>query len=270
MARDRKWTLDTIPWRDMRRERLARSDELFYMVASASFIEVTSDIYTGNLLRHFADDEEVSGWLTDAWEPEELQHGAALREYVQRVWPDFDWHAHYAAFRADYTQLCKPETLFPEHSLEMVSRCVVEMGTSCFYAALHRVTDEPVLAAITRHIYEDEVGHYKHFYRYFRRHREREHTTRSQVAGALWRRLRMIDDEDAFVSFKHVHAWRHPERAYDRAVCKESIKRCRRLVNRYFPHHMSVAMLLKPLDIPRPALRIAMPMMEGVTRLAMH
>src|SRR5262249_40663244 len=152
--------------------------EHFFLAATASFIEITSDIYTGNLVRHFADDEEVSGWLANHWEPEELQHGAALREYVRRVWPDFDWDHHYAAFKSEYTQLCKPEQLLPERTLEMASRCVVEMGTSCYYTSLHHASNEPVLAAITRNIYEDEIGHYKYFYRYFRRYRERERTSR--------------------------------------------------------------------------------------------
>lgn len=270
MPHKRKWTLDSIPWKDIQKEQIAGSDTLFYMVATASFIEVTSDIYTGNLVRHFADDSEVSAWLADRWEPEELQHGRALKRYVNEVWPDFDWETHYAAFKTEYTQLCKPEMLLPERSLEMASRCVVEMGTSCYYTALHHSVTEPVLARITRHIYEDEIGHYKYFYRYFRRYRERENTSRVQVAGALWSRLKTIDDEDTYISVKHVHAWRHPDRPYDRAVYRKVIGGCRRVANRHFPHHLSANMLLKPLDIPAPALRLAMPVVEGVSRLALR
>jgi hypothetical protein len=270
MQQHRKWTLDTIPWDDFRRERVAGSDELFYMVATASFIEITSDFYTGNLINHFAGDEEVSTWLAHHWEPEELQHGTVLREYVRRAWPDFDWQKHYAAFKAEYTRLCPPEALLPERSLEMAARCVVEMGTSCYYSALHHASDEPVLKAITRNIYRDEIGHYKYFYRYFRRYREREHISRVQVASTLWRRLRVIDDEDTYISLKHAYDWRHPGQPYDRNVYKTLIGRCRQLAKGHFPHHLSAGMLLKPLDIPRPAMRVAMPLMEGMTRLAMR
>jgi hypothetical protein len=270
MQQHRKWTLDTIPWRDIRRERVADSDELFYMVATASFIEITSDFYTRNLVEHFAGDDEVSSWLANQWEPEELQHGAALREYVHRAWPDFDWQKHYDAFQAEYTRTCPPETLLPERSLEMASRCVVEMGTSCYYTALHHASEEPVLRMITQNIYQDEVGHYKYFYRYFRRYRESERTSRAQVAATLWRRLKIIDHEDTYISLKHVYGWRRPGQAYDRSVYKREIGRCRQVAKQYFPHHLSAGMLLKPLDIPRPAMRVAMPVLQSVTRLAMR
>lgn len=264
-----RWGLDQIPWHELQRDLIADSDDLFYMVATASFIEVTSDVYTGNLVRFFEGDEEVSHWLETGWEPEELQHGAALRAYVQRVWPDFDWFRHYAAFKEEYTQLCKPEMLMATRGLEMAARCVVEMGTSCYYTALRHASPEPVLAWIARNIYEDEVRHYKHFYRYFRRYREREGVGRTQVLGAIWHRLRTIDDEDTYVSLKHVHGWRTAGQPYNRAVYKDVIRRIRRIANGHFPHHLSAGMLLKPLDIPPPALRVAMPVVAGMSRLAM-
>jgi len=46
MSNKPHWTLDSIPWNELRRERVAHSEELFYMVAGASFIETTSDLYT--------------------------------------------------------------------------------------------------------------------------------------------------------------------------------------------------------------------------------
>ncbi|MDR3419614.1 MAG: ferritin-like domain-containing protein [Nevskia sp.] len=269
MAQERHWTLGDIPWHEIRPEHIAGSDELFYMVATASFIETTSDLYTRNLVRHFAGDPEVSHWLEHGWEPEELQHGAALREYVRHAWPDFDWQAQYAAFLADYGRTCKPENLLPERSLEMVSRCVVEMGTSCYYTALHHASNEPVLAQLTRHIYEDEVGHYKHFYKYYQFYREQENVSRKQVLGALWHRLKMIEDEDTYIALRHVYAWHRPGKRYDKAVYRKVVKRCRKLVSRYFPHHMSARMLLKPLEMTPVAQRVVEPVVEGMTKLVM-
>ena len=37
----------------------------------------------------------------------------------------------------------------------------------------------------------------------------------------------------------------------------------------HFPHRLSAAMLLKPLDIPPRTLRVALPVVEGMTRLAL-
>ena len=261
------WTLDSIPWHELRRERVADSEELFYMVAGASFIETTSDLYTRNLVQHFADNAEVSEWLEQGWEPEELQHGRALREYVRHAWPEFDWEAQYANFFADYSALCKPEMLLPERSLELVSRCVVEMGTASYYTALHHASDEPVLAQLAKHIFEDEVGHYKYFYKYFRQYRDIENTSRTQVLGALWHRLKVIEDEDSYIAVKHVHSTRHPGQPYDKAVYKESMGRIRKLAGKHIPHRMSVNMLLKPLDMAPLARRVLQPMMEGMARL---
>jgi hypothetical protein len=49
-------------------------------------------------------DDEVTAWLSQEWEPEELRHGAALRRYVETAWPEFDWNAAYRAFFAEYSR----------------------------------------------------------------------------------------------------------------------------------------------------------------------
>jgi hypothetical protein len=267
MTQSQHWTIDSIAWSSLQRERVADSEELFYMVTAASLIEATTDLYTRNLVQHFAGDAEVADWLEHGWEPEELQHGRALREYVRHAWPALDWERLYAAFLDEYSQACKPELLLPERSLELVSRCVVEMGTSSYYTALHHASDEPVLRQLTRHIYEDEVGHYKHFYKYFVRYREIENTTRTQVLGALWHRLKMIEDEDSTIALRHVYAARHPGRRYDRRVYRAVLKRCRKLAGQYIPHEMSVKMLLKPLDMAPAAQKVVEPVVTGMARL---
>ena len=267
MTDKQHWTLDSIAWGELRRELIVNSEELFYMVAGASFIETTSDLYTRNLVRHFSGNEEVREWLEQSWEPEELQHGRALREYVRHAWPEFDWDGQYARFFADYSALCKPEMLLPERSLELASRCVVEMGTASYYTALHHASTEPVLAQLAKHIFEDEVGHYKYFYKYFRHYRDLENTSRTQVLGALWHRLKVIEDEDSYIALKHVHATRHPDQPYDKAVYKEIMGRIRKLAGKHIPHRMSVNMLLTPLDMAPMARRVVQPVMESVARL---
>lgn len=262
-----RWSLDSIPWGDLRRERVADNEELFYLVATASFIETTTDLYTSNLIEHFSSNEVVRDWLQHGWEPEELTHGRALREYTLRAWPDFDWDTQYAQFFADYSQVCKPETLLAKRGLEAVSRCVVEMGTVCFYTALHHACNEPVLAQITRHIYEDEVRHYKHFYRYFRDYRETENLGRTRVLGALWHRLRMIEVEDTYLSVKHVHSALHPGEPYTKAVYKDVITRCRKFAGHHFPHEMAANMLLKPLDMGGVGRWVLRPMVQGAAKL---
>ena len=77
--------------------------------------------------------DEIVEWLESRWEREELQHGAALKRYVQTAWPDFDWEAAYKLFFAEYSQCCTVEQLAGTRALEMAARCVVETGTATFY-----------------------------------------------------------------------------------------------------------------------------------------
>ena len=150
-------------------------------MASASFIEITSDLYTQNLVEFFRHDAEIAEWLAHRWEKEELQHGVALKKYVQTAWPEIDWEAAYAAFGVDYGAICTVEALAGTKALEMVARCVVETGTASFYRMLSDLSPDPVLRRLAAEISSDEVRHYKHFHRYFRRYRQLERPSRFAV-----------------------------------------------------------------------------------------
>ncbi len=260
-----RWTLDDIAWHQIRRDAVARSQGLFYLVASASLMESATDLYTANLVDYFADDDEVTSWLEDYWLPEELQHGRALRRYVEAVWPQFGWEAANRRFVEEFKPFCDI-ALEPARGLEMASRCVVETGTASYYMTLSRISPDPVLARLTRLIAEDEVRHYKHFYRYFRRYRRDEGLGRAAIAPGLWRRLRMTGGQDSFIVLKHVHAARYPEAPFDVRVYRDIRRQCRDLSSAHFPHEMSVRMLLKPLALGRRSQRLAVPILTALAR----
>ena len=69
----------------------------------------------------------------------------------------------------------------------LAARCVVETGTATYYRALEQATDEPVLRDLTRRIANDEVRHYKHFFRHFNALADRERLGRTRVLAALAR-----------------------------------------------------------------------------------
>jgi rubrerythrin len=264
-AARRHWSLDDIPWPAIRHDAVAQNEVLFYMVAAASLMESATDLYTQNLIAFFADDDEIAAWLEQYWLPEELQHGRALRRYVEAAWPDFPWPAVREAFVEEFRPFCD-EALETARSLEMASRCVVEMGTASFYTCLSRASPEPVLAAVTARIARDEVRHYKHFYRYFRKYRSAERQRRGAVGAALWRRLRMTGGEDRLVVLKHVHAARRPGAPFDAGVYRVMRRQCRTLLGPHFPAEMSVRMLLKPLDLGPRALRLCVPVLAAASR----
>jgi hypothetical protein len=260
------WTMEDIPY-DRLTHDLVRDDErLFYMLASASFIEITSDLYTDNLVAFYRDDPEVVDWLERAWRHEEVQHGRALRRYVRTAWPAFDWDAAYRGFLVEYTKLCTVDQLAGTRALEMAARCVVETGTASFYRMLSEQTAEPVLKKLAALISADEVRHYKHFYRYFRRYQALEQPSRARVLQTLWKRAAAIDAEDAFCAFKPLYLARHPGAEFHRSDYDTYRCDVRQLVKNHFPQEMATKMLLKPLGLNALIRRAVAPAMTSAAR----
>jgi len=245
----RGWTLDDIPWDRVDRALIENDERLLYLTAAASFIEITSETYTRNLIDFCAGDREVITWLRTGWEVEEVQHGAALRRYVETVWPAFDWKKAYSSFVEEYGRICTMEGLAKTRALEMVARCVVETGTSSFYRMLADASPEPVLRRLAGLISRDEVDHYKHFYRYFRHYAEREHPSRAAVLRTLLWRTGAADAEDAAIAFKHVRLATATGGAYDPDDYIAFRRSVRGMAARHYRFDMAVKMLLKPLDL---------------------
>lgn len=260
------WRLDDIPWQQIDRSAVANQELLFYLVTTASFIETTTDTYAHNLIEYYSGDAEATAWLDHHWQHEELQHGRALKKYVQSAWPEFDWDQVYAAFYTEFAATCTVEALEPSRCLEMVSRCIVEMGTASYYTTLARLSPDPVLAKLALLIREDEVHHYKYFYRYFRHYREINHPSRWKILKTILHRLRMIDGEDSSIAFKYVHAIRHPGVRFDNRLYRRVQKQVRCLMGRQFPRTMSVKMTLKPLDLSPRLQKIAVPCISWLSR----
>lgn len=262
---ERRWSPDDIPWSSIRHDAISNNSALFFLVATASLMESATDLYTQNLIEFFIGDDEVTGWLNHYWLPEELQHGQALRRYVETAWPLLDWEPTFRGFVEEFRPFCDV-ALEAAHSLEMASRCVVETGTASYYMTLSRASPEPVLAALTRRIAEDEVRHYKHFYRFFRKYRDTESPSRAAVVPALWRRLRMSGGQDGFIVVKHVHEASFPGVRFDAKLYRTLRRECRELVRNHFPYEMSVRMLLKPLTLGQRTQRLILPVALALAR----
>ncbi|WIM09291.1 ferritin-like domain-containing protein [Enhydrobacter sp.] len=260
------WSLEDIPYHALAPGAAGVDRRLFYLVASASFIEITSGLYTRNLVDYFRCDSEVVEWLEREWESEELRHGAALKRYVRAAWPDFDWEGAYRTFLAEYTPLCTVEQLAGTRTLEMAARCVVETGTAAFYRMLSEASEEPVLSGLAARISADEVGHYKHFYRYFLRYQALECPGRAAVLRTLWSRLAAVDTEDAFCAFKAVFLACNPDRAFRRGDYDIWRADVLQFAKRHLPHDMAIKMLLKPLGLQPWIARAVMPVMASATR----
>jgi hypothetical protein len=244
------WRIEDIDLTRIDRQRAAANEDILLLLCAASFIESGSDLYTSNLSAYFNGDPEVSAWLNAEWEPEELQHGRALKAYIQYVWPEFDWDTAFRNFFDEYSKTCSVDEFEKTRALEMVARCVVETGTATLYRAINECSDEPVLKEITDKIRTDEVRHYKHFFKYFKKYNRIEGNGRLAVLGALLRRVMEIKNEDSEIALRHVFAIRYPERIHDSVYNRERVARVNALVRRNLSADMCVKMLLKPLDLP--------------------
>ena len=234
------WTLEQIPWTRFDPSRV--DPEIAKLVKAAAMVEFNGGDYAVYLNRVFGDDPEFQAVATD-WAQEEVQHGQALARWAKLADPGFDFESAFKRFTAGFSiDLDAERSVRGSRAGELVARCIVETGTSSYYAALREATDEPVLKEICRNIAADELRHYKLFYSHLQRYLERE-----GLAG--WKRLRVTlgrlgeseDDELAYAYF----AANHPDQVYDRKRFNRAY--VRRAYAVYRRHHVErgVAMALK-------------------------
>ncbi len=247
-----RWELGDIDLGRARGVTAGRDAFALRVAATASFVEAASDLYAHNLVEFFAGDTELGQWLAHEWEPEELRHGAALRAYVERRWPRFEWERRFRAFVADYSRSCTVADLEPTPALELAARCIVEMGTSTLYRTLNAYARDPPLKTIAGFIYADEVRHYKHFYEHFGRYRRLERRGGIDVARTLLKRLLATRSEDGRCAYRQVwdFAPMRARRTFE-ADYQAFGRHLTLLIRRHTPSEMLTRMILKPLALPQ-------------------
>lgn len=216
----RHWTLDDIPWAQFDPARV--DPDLVRVVKAASLVEANGRSYADYLHGVFDGDAEFQAAARD-WALEEEQHGAALARWASLADPQFDYRQAFDRFRKTIRlPVGVRRSVRGSRCSELIARCMVEIGTTSFYSALHDTADEPVLRAICAHIAADEVRHYKLF---------RVHLQRYQITERLplWRRVRVAlqrlretgDDELPFAYYsangaRGIYDRRKSARAYAR------------------------------------------------------
>src|SRR5690606_26760760 len=245
-SRDRlmHWTLDDIPWDRFDASRV--DAEILSVVKAASMVEANGGDYATYLCRVFHDDPEFQKTAQD-WAAEEVQHGMALARWAKLADPEFDFDDAFRRFNEGFkVPLDVDASVRGSRSGELVARCIVETGTSSYYAALMEATDEPVLKAICRNIAADELRHYKLFYDALKRYLKREKVgPLRRLATALGRIRESEDDELAYAYFAANQPRGATLPAYDRRPYSRAY--ARRAFSYYRPHHVQrgIAMALK-------------------------
>jgi hypothetical protein len=81
-----------------------------------------------------------------------------------------------------------------------------------------------------------------------------------------------IRDDDSFIAFKHVYAWRHPEGVSGEGLWTQYSRHSRRisgLARRHYPYAMAADMLLALLPLPafiKPLMKLPL---VGIARLTL-
>ena len=264
-----RWHYEDIEYAQINAEAIKDKEFLFYLITSASFIEITSDVYEKNLATFYEGDEETVSWLEHTWEPEELQHGKALKKFVNTVWPEFDWKKAYKRFLDLYLPHCTLDEFQPTRAREMLARMVVETGTSTFYKALENYSKDlgtPILAQIAHNISKDEVYHYDMFEEVFKKYNKEEKLKRDDIIKVIYDRLKMIDGEDGRLSFKAIYEEKTGKNFQDKFY-EEHKANVRKFAKKYYPYNMAIRMLLRPLKLNKTVENISVPVIKGALKV---
>lgn len=197
------WKLDDVQWSKFDASKVAPG--LLAAVKAAALVEFNAQEYVDYLKRVFA--SSGSQFISDIeqWGIEETQHGLALSRWAEMADPTFDFKTAMKRFqdgyRPEHFNSEQKESVRGSRRGEMISRCVVESGTSSYYGAIRDATDEPVLKEIAGRISADEYRHYKLFYETLQAQDEPELPFWRRLMVAIGRINESDDDELAYAFY---------------------------------------------------------------------
>jgi rubrerythrin len=220
MAPKKHWTLDDIDWAAFDRSKV--DPDIVQIIKAASLVEQNGRDYATYLGNVFHDDPEFRA-AAHSWAEEEVQHGQALKRWAQLADPRWDFDAAFTLFTTEFKLPLDAHTsVRGTRTGELISRCIVETGTSSYYTALAEASSEPVLVQLCRKIAADELRHYKLFYTHMQRYQDREGLgVFGRLRAGLGRIVESHDDELACA----YHAANAPTHPYDRRTYARAYSR---------------------------------------------
>ncbi|HTT99777.1 MAG TPA: ferritin-like domain-containing protein [Rhizomicrobium sp.] len=195
------WSLDDVQWSKFDASKV--EPWLLTAIKGAALVEFNAPDYVSYLKRVFLDPQTQA--LIEEWGAEESQHGRALGRWAEMADPSFNLKETFERFREGY----RPPhfTGDDEGSIrgskrgEMISRCVVESGTSSYYSAIRDMCEEPVLKEIAGRIAADEYRHYKLFYETMNAQEEKDLPFWKKLIVAVGRINESDDDELSYAYY---------------------------------------------------------------------
>jgi hypothetical protein len=159
----------------------------FRSLATASFLEAAVPAQVNRLAQSFDARPDVRLWLEQVWWPQRAELGRQLREYVEAIWPEFDWNSAYQ----DFNEICRARAGLGGRgsmAIEALGQCVTSAQAALFYRSLAASADEPTLRALARLAATEHACYFDYFRALFERCR------RSERVGlfATWRTLTAV------------------------------------------------------------------------------
>jgi hypothetical protein len=242
------WTLDDVDW--SRFEPAKVEPSLLAAVKAASLVEYNAPDYVAYLKRVFSGASESTIRSIEHWGEEEIQHGLALARWAELADPTFDFNRAFARFRTKYRPAhfdTADRSIRGSRRGEMITRCVVESGTSSFYSAIRDASAEPVLKEVAGRIAADEFRHYRLFYDILQADPEPD-LPRWRKLWVAATRVRESDDDELACAYYcgNVPAEREAELPYKRKTYARAYHA--KAMTLYRRHHIDklVKMVVKP------------------------
>jgi hypothetical protein len=215
------WTLDDIPWSAFDRSKVG--PVMIAAVKAAALVEYNAPAYVAYLKRVLADAGPQTLGDMEQWGREEAQHGLALGRWAEMADPNWSFQDAFARFSEGYRapHFVSDDSISVRGSRrgEMISRCVVESGTSSYYSAMREATEEPVLKEIAGRVAADEFRHYRLFFDTLHAQDEPDLPFWRKLAVAIGRVNESDDDELAFAYYcANVSREEEPLKPYKRAI----------------------------------------------------
>ena len=190
----RSWKFEDINWSLFDASRV--NPQILSIIKTGSVVERNGFDYGTYLKNVFKGDmnfiEEVNGWELD-----EVKHGEVLAEWVRLADNSYNFDKAYSKFRDGYKiPVDSSDSVRGSRGAELLARCLVEIGTSSFYAAIRDATNEPLLKEICSKIAADELRHYKLFYTHFKHYQKIEKLSMLRRLQVVFGRLFETRDEE--------------------------------------------------------------------------
>lgn len=189
-----KWKFEDIKWSLFDSTQV--DPGILALIKAGSLIEHNGNDY-GRYLRNVFEGDRDFGKEIKPWAQDEVKHGEVLSHWVKLADPEFNFDERFQAYVKGYPiDTDTKESIRGSRASELLTRCMVEIGTSSFYAAVRDATSEPLLKQICSKIAADELRHYKIFYTHFKRHQSHEKLNFVQRLRLMATRLMENQDDE--------------------------------------------------------------------------